>query len=57
MTYREAADILANKDPFAALMYTDFFKKKKEAERMAIELLLKEAEKMEKAEIAKYRGI
>ncbi len=57
MTYREAADILANKEPFAAIIYTDFFKKKEEAERMAIKLLLKEAEQMEKAETAKYREI
>lgn len=56
MTYREAADILENKN-ILLLMDPNMLKKRKEAEALAITLLKKEAEKMEKAEIAKYRGI
>lgn len=57
MTYREAADILANNDPLAAFMNTFLLKKKKEAEKLAIEVLTKEAEKMERAKTVPYKEI
>lgn len=56
MTYREAADILAYKNPLDFLT-ARAAKRREEAERLAIKVLIEKAEELEKAETANYKEI
>lgn len=56
MTYREAADILAYKNPLDFLT-VGAAKRREEAERLAVEVLIEKAEQIEKAEAVPYKEI